>query len=134
MYVNCGVKNYMNEDHHSYIRNFCNHPFYGFIGFLVLELFKLINFFYPLLCSTGSSHKSLQRAIVKLLSWSASLNVPTSYLYKLPVFGLVAIGQFAVHNLLYGPNFQNQMLFSQLLNSLFEKKRGLKKVKDVCKT
>ena len=67
MYVNCGVKNYMNEDYRSYIRNFCNHPFYGFIGFLVLELFKLINFFYPLLCSTGISHKSLQRALVTLM-------------------------------------------------------------------
>ena len=67
MYVNCWVKNYMNEDHRSYIRNFGNHPFYGFIGFLVLELFKLINFFYTLLCSTGSSHKSLQRALVTLM-------------------------------------------------------------------
>ena len=132
MYVNCGVKNYMNEDHRSYIRNFCNHPFYGFIGFLVLELFKLINFFTHFcvrreFCTSHCKGRSL-------LSWSASLNVPTSYLYKLPVFGLVAIGQFAVHNLLYGPKFQNQILFSQLLNSLFEKKRGLKKVKDVCKT
>ena len=23
IYVNCGVKNYMNEDHRSYISNFC---------------------------------------------------------------------------------------------------------------
>ena len=53
MYVNCGVKNYMNEDHRSYIRNFCNHPFYGFIGFLVLELFKLINFFLLLFVFDG---------------------------------------------------------------------------------
>ena len=68
MYVNCGVKNYMNEDQSSYIRNFCNHPFYGFIGFLVLELFKVMNFFfYPLSCATGSSHKSLQRALVTLM-------------------------------------------------------------------
>ena len=132
MYVNCGVKNYMNEDHRSYIRNFCNHPFYGFIGFLVLELFKLINFF-TYFCVRREFRTSHCKGR-SLLSWSASLNVPTSYLYKLPVFGLVAIDQFAVHNLLYGPKLQNQMLFSQLLNSLFEKKRGLKKVKDVCKT
>ena len=24
IYVNCGVKNYMKEDHRSYIRNFCS--------------------------------------------------------------------------------------------------------------
>ena len=134
MYVNCGVKNYMNEDHRSYIRNFCNHPFYGFIGFLVLELFKLINFFFTPFCVRREVRTSHCKGL-SLFSWSARLNVPTSHLYKLPVFGLVANGQFAVHNLLYGVKFQNQMLFSQLLISLFEKKKkGLKKVKDVCKT
>ena len=56
VYVNCGVKNYLKEDHRSYIRNLCSYPQLMQLRKESLKKIQACTRFEPLdLCDTGAA-------------------------------------------------------------------------------